>query len=160
MQCGRGRELTVRGGGWCGVPALDGRQGPHSARNETWKMRRILLEFAVRPLASLQPSHRTAGVGTGAGNMGTCPPWGNSDPAALDIHIKVSIKLQYSPSSCKCELLTTWWCPVRRCTVQWARVATGGVSLLPLGSELQTINQRCFSSDTADTHTNIYPALP
>ena len=89
------------------MPALDGRQGPHSARNETWKMRRILLEFAVRPLASLQPSHRTAGVGTGAGNMGTCPPWDNSDTAVLDIHIKVSIKLQYSPSSCKGEVLTT-----------------------------------------------------
>ena len=28
-------------------------------------------------------------------------------------------------------------------------VATGGVSLLPLGSELQTINQRCSITDTA-----------
>ena len=64
----------------------------------------------VRSAATGQPSHRTAGVGTGAGNMGTCPSWDNSDTAVLDIHIKVSIKLQYSPSSCKCELLTTWWC--------------------------------------------------
>ena len=72
----------------------------------------------VRSAATGQPSHRTAGVGTGAG-MGTCPPWLNSNQAALNIHVKVSIKGQYSAAPCKCELLTTWWSPVRRCTVQW-----------------------------------------